>query len=157
MRWSVVGVGVGVGVIVWLWVWVWVMVVSRVTHHHFVIIRQPYCPVVGRRPRHAVSKLACIVLSSTRSCCSSICPSCLSMIGWSPSSYFLLIWSPSGDTRGPLVVFEAVCIPCPRPFHFSHIADYIYEFCPLPNPDVGLTIFVCDVEHTSFRFGMCGR
>ena len=35
--------------------------------------------------------------------------------------------------------------------------DYIYEFCPLPNPDVGPSIFVCDVEYTSFHFGMCGR
>ena len=34
---------------------------------------------------------------------------------------------------------------------------YIYEFCPLPDPDVGPSIFVCDVEHTSFNFGMCGR
>ena len=41
--------------------------------------------------------------------------------------------------------------------HFSHIADYIYDFCPLPNPDVGLSILVCDVEHTSFHFGLCGR
>ena len=39
-----------------------------------IIIRQPLCPVVGRRPQHAVSKLACLVLSSAISCCSSICP-----------------------------------------------------------------------------------
>ena len=48
-------------------------------------------------------------------------------------------------------------MPCPGPFHFSHSIDYIYEFCPLPDPDVGLSIFVCDVEHTSFHFGLCGR
>ena len=47
-------------------------------------------------------------------------------------------------------------MPCPGPFHFSHSVDYIYEFCPLPNPDVGPSIFVCDVEHTSFHFGLCG-
>ena len=41
-------------------------------------------------------------------------------------------------------------MPCPGPFHFSHSVDYIYEFCPLPDPDVGHSIFVCDVEHTSF-------
>ena len=40
---------------------------------------------------------------------------------------------------------------------FSHSADYIYDLCPLPDPDVGLSIFVCDVEHTSFHFGLCGR
>ena len=48
-------------------------------------------------------------------------------------------------------------MPCPGPFHFSHSVDYIYEFCPHPDPDVGPSIFVCDVEHTSFHFGMCGR
>ena len=42
-------------------------------------------------------------------------------------------------------------MPCPEQFHFSHIADYIYDFCPLPDPDVGLSILVCDVEHTSFQ------
>ena len=62
-----------------------------------------------------------------------------------------------GDTRGPSVVFEGVDIPCPGPFHFSHIADYIYDFCSLPDPDVGPSIFVCDVEHTSFHFGRCDR
>ena len=78
-------------------------------------------------------------------------------LGWSPLSSFLVIWSPSGDARGPSVVFEAVNMPCPGPFHFSHSVDYIYEFCPLPDPDVGPSIFVCDVEHTSFHFGLCGR
>ena len=47
-------------------------------------------------------------------------------------------------------------MPCPGPFHFSYSVDYIYDFCPLPDPDVGLSIFVCDVEHTSFHFGLCG-
>ena len=78
-------------------------------------------------------------------------------LGWSPLSSFLVIWSPSGDARGPSVVFEAVNMPCPGLFHFSHSVDYIYEFCPLPDPDVGPSIFVCDVDHTSFHFGLCGR
>ena len=34
--------------------------------------------MVGRRPRHAVSKLPCLVLSSAMSCRSSICPGRLS-------------------------------------------------------------------------------
>ena len=78
-------------------------------------------------------------------------------LGWSPLSSFLVIWSPSGDARGPSVIFEAVDMPCPWAFHFSHSVDYIYEFCPLSDPDVGPSIFVCDVEHTSFHFGLCGR
>ena len=45
-------------------------------------------------------------------------------------------------------------MPCPGPFHCSHFVDYIYDFCPLPDPDVGLSILVCDVEHTSFHFGL---
>ena len=39
-------------------------------------------------------------------------------------------------------------MPCPGPFHCSHSVDYIYDFCPLPDPDVGLSILVCDVEHS---------
>ena len=46
-----------------------------------IIIRQPLCPLVGRRPQHAVSKLPCLVLSSAISCRSSICPGRLS-IAW---------------------------------------------------------------------------
>ena len=49
-------------------------------------------------------------------------------LGWSPLTCFLVIWSPSGDARGPSVVFEAVDMPCPGPFNFSHSVDYIYEF-----------------------------
>ena len=68
-----------------------------------------------------------------------------------------LSWSPSGDTRGPSVVFEAVDMAFPGPSHFYHSVDYIYECCPLPDPDVGPSIFVCDVEHNSFHVGLCGR
>ena len=46
---------------------------------------------------------------------------------------------------------------CPGPFHFSHIADYINDFCPLTDPDAGLSILVCDVEHTYFHFCLCGH
>ena len=92
------------------------------------------------------------------SCRSSICPGRLSTAWLVSLVVFSFIWSPSGDARGPSVVFEAVNMPCPGPFHFfSHSVDYIYEFCPLPDPDVGPSIFVCDVEHTSFHFGLCGR
>ena len=69
-------------------------------------------------------------------------------LGWSPVPSLLVIMAPSGDTRGPSVVFEAVDMPCQGPFNLSHIADY--DFRPLPDPDVGLAILVCDVEHTFF-------
>ena len=74
-----------------------------------------------------------------------------------PCRIFLSLWSPSGDTRGPSVVFETVDMSCPGPFHFSHSVHYIYDFCPLPDPDVGPSIFVSDVEHTSFHFDLCGH
>ena len=48
-------------------------------------------------------------------------------------------------------------MPCPGPFHCSYSVHYIYDFCPLPDPDVDLSIFVFDVEHTSFNFGLRGR
>ena len=78
-------------------------------------------------------------------------------LSWSPLSSFLVIWSPSGDTRGPAVAFEAVDMPCSGPLNFSHNADYSYDFCPLLDPDVGPSIRVWDFHHTSFHFGLCRR
>ena len=99
----------------------------------FIIIRQPLCPLVGRRHQHAVSKLPCLVLPSAISCSSSICPGRLST-AWLVSlvvfSCHNLLWSPSGDTRGPSVVFEAVDMPCPGPF-FSQCKLYL---CLLSSP-----------------------
>ena len=121
-----------------------------------IIIRQTLCPVVGRRRMSSPNDpVLCCPLPYR------VAPVCVQDVspplGWSHLSSFLVIWSPSVDARGPSVVFEAVNMPCPGPFHFSHSVDYIYEFCPLPDPDVGPSIFVCDVEHTSFHFGLCGR
>ena len=48
-------------------------------------------------------------------------------------------------------------MPRLRLFHCSHSVDYIYDFCPLPDPDVSLSILVFDVEHSSLHFGLCGR
>ena len=48
-------------------------------------------------------------------------------------------------------------MPCPGQFRFPHSVNYIYDFSPLPDLDVGISIFVCDVEHTYFHFGLCGR
>ena len=59
--------------------------------------------------------------------------------------------------RDPSVVFEVVDVSCPGPFHFSHIAGNIYDICPLPEPDAGPSVFVCDVDPTSFHIGVCDR
>ena len=60
-------------------------------------------PLIVRWPQRAVdvvSKLACLVLYSARSCRSSICPSRLSAVGCSPlSSFIVMIWSPSAQTK----------------------------------------------------------
>ena len=64
---------------------------------------------------------------------------------------------------GPQVVIHEVHrsslrrLICPTQDHLIVLSvDYIYDFCPLPDPDVGLSIFVCDVEDTSLHFGLCG-
>ena len=46
-------------------------------------------------------------------------------------------------------------MPLPGPFHVSHLADY--DVCAINDPDVGPSAVVCDVEHTFFHFGLCGR
>ena len=48
-------------------------------------------------------------------------------------------------------------MPCTGPLHFSHSDDYVYDCYPIPAPDAGTSVLVCDVEHTSFHLGMCGR
>ena len=65
----------------------------------------------GRRPQNAPSKLACLALSSARSCPFSCCTGCFSTACWSHLSPFLAVWSPRGDTRGTSVVSEAFHLP----------------------------------------------
>ena len=47
-------------------------------------------------------------------------------------------------------------MPCVGPLLSSHIAGYVYDFCPLPDPDVRPSVLVCGVEHKSFHVGVCG-
>ena len=37
-------------------------------------------------------------------------------------------------------------MPCLEPLHFSQIAGYIYDFCPLCDPGVASSVLVCDVN-----------
>ena len=48
---------------------------------------------------------------------------------------------------------------CPAQDHFILFTLLIISmtFVPLPDTDIGLHIIVCDVEHTSFHFGLRGR
>ena len=45
-------------------------------------------------------------------------------------------------------VLKKVDVPFPVPLHCPHDADSVCDFCPLPNPDVGPSVLVCDVKHT---------
>ena len=123
----------------------------RFIYLYYFIIIQHWAAVVSR----GWAKASACRLQVSLSCADHVAPVFVQVVspplGWSPLSSFLVIWSPSGDTQGPSVVFEAVDMAGPGPFHFSHIADYIYDFCPLPDLDVGLSILVRDVEHTSFQ------
>ena len=65
-------------------------------------------------------------------------------LGWSPLSSFLVIWSPSGDARGPSVVFEAVNMPCP--------ACHARRFIAIERGDGGADP-VCDPTFCSWGFG----
>ena len=108
--------------------------------------------MVGRRPQHAVSKLACLVLSSV-TVPDRVVPVFVQVVspplGWSPLSSFLVIWSPSGDTRVP-----SVAVPCPE-LHtvlpFSRIADYVYDFCELVDvllyPTCSQSLAICLTFH----------
>ena len=63
-----------------------------------IIIRQPLCPVVGRRHQHV---LCCpLPYRADPVFVQVVSPP----LGWSPLSSFLVTWSPSGDMRGPSVV-----------------------------------------------------
>ena len=61
---------------------------------------------------------------------------------WSPLSSFLVIWSPSGDTRGPSVVFKAVDMPCPGPFFITLLIIYITFVCFLTQMLIFLYLYV---------------
>ena len=47
---------------------------------------------------------------------------------------------------------------CPAQDHFICLTLPIMpDFCPLPDPDVGPSVLICDVELTCFHFGLCGH
>ena len=80
-----------------------------------------------------------------------VCP----LLGWSPLSSFLGLQVVTRNVHRSSLR-RLICTAQDH-FVFSYSVDYIYDFCPLPDPDVGLSIFVCDVKHTSFHVGLCGR
>ena len=111
----------------------------------------------GEGLRMPSQKLACLVLSSARSCRSSICPDHLST-AWLVSLFDFSCHGLQVVTREVhrSSLRRLICTAQDH-FIFSHIADYIYDLCPLPDPDVGLSILVSDVKHTSFHICLCCR
>ena len=93
-----------------------------------------------RRPPSSACRLrvACLTLSSSRSFGFSFHPSCLPRRLTILHCRVFLSYGLQVVTRtgGPSIVFEAVDVPCPGripgPLHFSHIADYVYDFWPPP-------------------------
>ena len=110
--------------------------------------------MVVRRPQHAVSKLACLVLSSARACRSSILSrSSLRRLAGLPCRLFLLY--------GLQVVTREVHrsslrqLICPSQDHFIFLALLIiYMTCVLSLTQMLVILPVCDVEHTSLHFGL---
>ena len=105
--------------------------------------------------------IACLVLSSARSCSSSICQGRLS------TAWLVSIVVFSCHNYGLQVVTRKVHrsslrrLICPAHDNFIFITllmiSRTFVLSLSPDPDVGLSIPVCDVEHTSFHFGLCSR
>ena len=72
-------------------------------------------------------------------------------LGWSHLSYFLITWSPSGDTGGPSIVFEAGDMPCPGSFHCFHsvIKSHVSSWFTPNSPLLGQRRSVVRWAHTS--------
>ena len=79
-------------------------------------------------------------------------------LGCSPSSYFLVVCL-HVVTRDVHWSYLRLLM-CPSQDHFiffSHWWLYLCLLSSLSDPDVGLSVLVCNVEHTSFHVGPCDR
>ena len=85
--------------------------------------------MVGRRPQHAVSKLPCLVMSSARSCRSSICPGRLSA-AWLVS---LVVFSCHNGVQVVTRVHRSYLrrLICPAQDHFIFLTVLIIITFPL--------------------------
>ena len=103
---------------------------GNLSSNNIMSIGQQYCPAVEQIPHHATPQvsLSCAILCQIGSL-QYLSRSSLHRL--SVLSSFLAVWSPSGDTKSPSVVFEVVDVKCPGP-HFSHIADYVDDYYSLP-------------------------
>ena len=119
-----------------------------------IIIRQPLCPVVVRRPQHAVSKLtlSCAVLCHITSL-QYLSRSSLHRLAGLPCRLF-------SSYNGLQVVTREVHRSSLRRLmwtisFFAQCWLYLWLLsCPWPR--CWSFYLICDVEHTSFHFGLCG-
>ena len=117
----------------------------RIGHHHHHRYYHYWAVVVFRGWASWARASACHLLS-----CAVLCQ--IVSLKYLSRSFlhrllsFLVIWSPSGDARGPSVVFQAVDI-------FPHC--WLCVWLSLTQM-FGRSVLVCDVERTSFHFDLCG-
>ena len=71
---------------------------------------------------------------------------------WSLSSFRVVCYSSEVVTREGHRMSQRRLM-CPGPLCFSYVTDYVYDCCPLTDPDVGPSVVVCDIEY----FGRFGR
>ena len=122
-----------------------------------IIIRQPLCPVVGRRPQHAVSKLPyCAVLCHIVSL-QYLSRSSLHHLAGLPCRLFLSYGLQVVAREVHRLSLRRLICPVQDNFIFLTVYTISITFVLSPDPDVGPSIFVCDAEHISFHFGLCGR
>ena len=125
-----------------------------------IIIRQSLCPVAGRRPQQAVSKLPSLVLSSAISVRSRICPGRLST-AWLVSIVVFYCHNGLQVVTREVHLSSLRRLICPVQDHFMFLTVLLVSMT-LPSPWPRCWSFypcrpLCDVEHTSFHFGLCGR
>ena len=128
-------------------------------HHHWAAVVSR-----GWAPHDAAFKLACLLLSSAdRFPPVSVYRSSLHRLTELPCRIFLsyILWSPSGDTRGPSIVFEAVDVACSGPIGpLSFLILLIMSMTfviSLTQMLIFLFLYLCDVQRPPFHFGLCGR
>ena len=86
-------------------------------HHYAAVVSHGWAKASACRLQVSLS---CAVLCQIVSL-QYLARSSLHCLAGLPCHLFLLLWCPSGDTRGPSVFFEAVDMPLPGPFRFSQL------------------------------------
>ena len=123
------------------------LLINPKSHHHWaVVVSRGWVKASAcRLPVSLSCVVLCQIVSLQYTCVQVVSPP----LGWSTLSYFLVVLYPSGDHRGPSVVFEAVDVLCyPGPLH-SRLCLWLLFFlwpgcwCWCVSLYVMLSILVC--------------